>query len=144
MKEILKYSIQKLENAFIRLKAGVVSSKDELDKDGVIQRFEFTFELLWKALKIFLEYQGIDIKTPRDSLKEAFRVEIIDDEEIFLDMLEDRNRTSHIYSKEVSEEIFNRIKLYYIKGIEKVLKELKEKIDIIIQEIEKNETSKKN
>lgn len=144
MKEILKYSIQKLENAFIRLKAGVVSSKDELDKDGVIQRFEFTFELLWKALKIFLEYQGIDIKTPRDSLKEAFRVEIIDDEEIFLDMLEDRNRTSHIYSKEVSEEIFNRIKLHYVKSIEKVLEELKEKIDIIIQEIEKNEKNKKN
>ena len=128
MKEILEYSTQKLEKAFLKLKEGVVSAKDELDKDGVIQRFEFTFELLWKALKIFLEYQGIDVKTPRDSLKEAFRIELIEDEEIFLDMLEDRNKSSHIYDKEVSEEIFRRIKSFYIQAIENVLKKLKEKI----------------
>ncbi|MFQ6083606.1 MAG: HI0074 family nucleotidyltransferase substrate-binding subunit [Candidatus Aminicenantia bacterium] len=128
MKEILEYSIQKLEKAFLKLKEGVISAKDELDKDGVIQRFEFTFELLWKALKIFLEYQGIDVKTPRDSLKEAFRIELIEDEEIFLDMLEDRNKSSHIYDKEVSEEIFKRIKSFYIQAIEKLLEKLKEKV----------------
>ena len=126
MKEVLEYAIEKLEKAFLRLKEGVLSSEDELDKDGVIQRFEFTFELLWKALKIFLEHQGIDTKTPRDSLKEAFRIGLIEDEEMFLDMLEDRNKTSHIYAKEVSEEIFERIKLFYLQAIEKILGKLKE------------------
>jgi nucleotidyltransferase substrate binding protein (TIGR01987 family) len=106
MKEVLKYAIQKLEDAYVKLRNGVVLAKDELDKDGVIQRFEFTFELLWKAFKIFLEYQGIETKTPRDSLKEAFYINLIEDEKVFLNMLED----SHIYSKELSEEIFERIK----------------------------------
>lgn len=127
MKDVLELAMQKLENAFSRLKGGVEVAKDELDKDGVIQRFEFTFELLWKTLKMFLEYQGIDVKSPRDSLKEAFRMGLIDDEEIYLDMLEDRNLTSHIYDEEVSEEIFKRIKSRYVQLFEKVLKKLYER-----------------
>lgn len=127
MKDVLELAMQKLENAFSRLKGGVEVAKDELDKDGVIQRFEFTFELLWKTLKMFLEYQEIDVKSPRDSLKEAFRMGLIDDEEIYLDMLEDKNLTSHIYDEEVSEEIFKRIKSRYVQLFEKVLKKLYER-----------------
>ncbi len=125
MREVLELAIQKLENGFLRLKNGVQETKDELDRDGVIQRFEFTFELLWKTLKIFLQYQGIETKTPRDSLKEAFRIALIEDEEVFLDMLEDRNKTSHIYDKETSKDIFERIKSNYIPVIEKVLEKIK-------------------
>jgi len=66
------------------LREGAEEAKDELDKDGVIQRFEFTFELLWKALKIYLAYNGTEVKTPRESLKEAFRINLFDEEEIFL------------------------------------------------------------
>lgn len=129
MREVLNYAVTKLENAYLRLSEGAKSAEDELDKDGVIQRFEFTFELLWKALKIFLEHQGIDANAPRDSLKEAFRIELFEDEEIFLDMLEDRNKTSHIYDKQTSEEIFNRIISQYLGAIEELLKKLKQKID---------------
>ncbi|MEW6007217.1 MAG: nucleotidyltransferase substrate binding protein [bacterium] len=125
MKENLEFAIKILEDAFLRLKEGIEKAKDELEKDGVIQRFEFTFELLWKTLKIFLEYKGIDVKTPRDSLKEAFRITLIEDEEVFLDMLEDRNVTSHIYDKETSEEIFERIKISYCNAIENLLEKLK-------------------
>lgn len=128
MQEVLNYAIGKLEEAYLRLSEGVENAQDELDKDGVIQRFEFTFELLWKALKIFLEHHGISTKTPRDSLKEAFRIELFENEEIFLDMLEDRNMTSHIYDKQTSEEIFKRIKLQYLKAIEEVLKKLRQGI----------------
>lgn len=129
MQAVLNYAVSKLENAYLRLSEGARDAEDELDKDGVIQRFEFTFELLWKALKIFLEHQGIDAKTPRDSLKEAFRIELFENEEIFLDMLEDRNKTSHIYDKQTSEEIFNRIISQYLKAIEELLKKLKLKIE---------------
>lgn len=52
MKDVLEYSLKKLKDAYQRLEEGVKQAKDELDKDGVIQRFEFTFELLWKALKL--------------------------------------------------------------------------------------------
>lgn len=121
MENVLEYSLNKLKNANQKLKEGIEQAKDELDKDGVIQRFEFTFELLWKALKIYLEYQGILVKTPRDSFVEAFRIDLISDEKIFLDMLEDRNNTSHIYDKETSEKIFNRIKKNYQTEIAKVI-----------------------
>jgi len=121
MEDVLEYSLNKLKNANQKLKEGIEHAKDELDKDGVIQRFEFTFELLWKALKIYLEYQGIIVKTPRDSFVEAFRIDLISDEKIFLDMLEDRNNTIHIYDKETSEKIFNRIKKNYQTEITKVI-----------------------
>ncbi|RLD17460.1 MAG: nucleotidyltransferase [Caldiserica bacterium] len=124
--EQVKYSIEKLDNAFKRLKEGVSEVKSELEKDGVIQRFEFTFELLWKCLKLYLEYKGIRVNTPRDSFKEAFRIGIIDDEENYLNMLEDRNKTSHIYDKKTADEIFDRIKDVYLKLIDGLVKKLKE------------------
>lgn len=125
MKEEIEYALNKFNDAVCRLREGVLQAKDELDKDGVIQRFEFTFELLWKALKIFLEDEGIECRTPKECLKSAYRVGIIEDEEIFLDMLEDRNKTSHIYSKEESEEIFQRIKEKYLSEMEKILNKLR-------------------
>lgn len=124
MKEEIKYSINKFKNAVNRLKEGVAQVKDELDEDGVIQRFEFTFELLWKTLKIYLEDEGVQCKTPKECLKEAFRIDLMEDGEIFLDMLEDRNRTLHIYNKKESEKIFQRIKNDYLAHIEKILNKL--------------------
>ena len=112
--------IQNFEKAFQRLKEAVEKAKDDLDKDGVIQRFEFTVELLWKTLKAILEYQGIECYSPRNCIKEAFKANIIDDDEIILDMLEDRNLSSHIYDEQTSEEIFERIKRVYIEYLDKL------------------------
>ncbi|UCD15198.1 MAG: nucleotidyltransferase substrate binding protein [Candidatus Omnitrophota bacterium] len=128
MKEGLKYVLSKLTDAFNKLKEGVKTAEDELEKDGVIQRFEFTFELLWKTLKIFLRENGIETNTPKDSLKEAFRIGWLKEENIFLNMLEDRNKSSHIYDKETSEEIVNRVKNNYVPAIEEILKKLEAKI----------------
>jgi len=122
MKEELEYAFGKLNNALVKLKEGAMRADDDLEKDGVIQRFEFTFELLWKTLKMFLEDKGLISRTPRDAFKEAFRLDWLgDDEEVFLNMLEDRNKTVHVYDEKTSREIFTRIKNYYISAIEKVL-----------------------
>lgn len=106
--------IENFEKALNRLKEAVEKAQDELDKDGVIQRFEFTIELLWKTLKAILEYKYIQCSSPRNCIKEAFKSGLIEDDEIILDMLEDRNRSSHIYDSSISEEIFNRIKTIYL------------------------------
>ena len=121
-----EYSLEKLKNAFNKLADGAKIADDDLYKDGVIQRFEFTFELLWKTFKIYLENQGIITRSPRESFKEAFRINLIEDEELFLDMLKDRNDTTHIYDKETAESIFNRIKSNYIPAIKRVLKKISE------------------
>ncbi len=127
MKKELEYSLEKLESALIKLKQGTQDAKDELEEDGAIQRFEFTFELFWKALKMFLRYKGIEARTPRDVFKEAFKLEWLADEKLFLDMLEDRNKTSHVYEKETSREIFVRIKDNYVFAVEEVLEKMKDK-----------------
>lgn len=54
------YSLHKLKHAFFRLKESTENAVDELDRDGVIQRFELTFELFWKAIKILLEHEGFE------------------------------------------------------------------------------------
>lgn len=120
-KDEIAYSIKKFKDALETLSHGVAQATDELDKDGVIQRFEFTFELLWKCVKVMLEDQGIQAKTPKECLKAAFRVGLIENEEAFLDMLEDRNRTSHIYSRDQSEKIFQRIREAHLAGMKLLL-----------------------
>lgn len=125
MKEEVKYAVLNFEKAFIKLKDGAETAKDELAKDGVIQRFEFTFELFWKTLKIFLRDNGIEAKTPKEALKEAFKIGWLKDEEIFLDMMEDRNKTSHIYDKETAEVIYERINSNYVQAVKEVLDKLK-------------------
>jgi nucleotidyltransferase substrate binding protein (TIGR01987 family) len=78
--------------------------------DGVIQRFEFTFELSWKLAKAVLEYNGIEASTPRAVIKEAYKAKMVKDGQAWIDMLEDRNKTSHIYDEAQALEIYNKIK----------------------------------
>jgi nucleotidyltransferase substrate binding protein (TIGR01987 family) len=119
-----QYSHEKLNNAINKLNEGAGIAEDELQRDGVIKRFEFTFELLWKTLKIYLENQGIIVRSPRESFKEAFKLNLIEDEKVFLDMLKDRNETIHIYDKETADRIFTRIKSDYLPAIENMVKKL--------------------
>lgn len=118
------YATEQLRQALNRLRQGAEAAKEELEKDGVIQRFEFTVELFWKTLKILLQEQGVTVRTPREILQEAFRIEWLGEEKLFLDMMEDRNRTSHIYKREMAEEIYQRIKSRYVEALEKAFASL--------------------
>ncbi len=114
MREEVKFSLEKLKKAFKKLDDAIKEASDELDRDGVIQRFEFTFEVFWKTIKLFLEYEGYRCAGPRSCIKESARRGFLKDVETALDMLEDRNKTSHIYDEETAIEIFERIKNAYI------------------------------
>lgn len=96
--------------------------------DGTIQRFEFTFELAWKLAKHVLDYQGIEAGSPRDVIKEAFAQNFFKDGDAWIAMLEDRNRTSHVYDEEQVLRIYNKIKEKYYplleefcKGMERII-----------------------
>ncbi len=128
MKEEIEYALNKFKDAVAALGEGVRAAKDELDKDGVIQRFEFCFELLWKTVKIFVEDKGIECRSPKECLKSAFKVGYIKNEQIFLEMLEDRNKTAHIYNKKESEKIFQKIKSDYFPSMENILRRLETEI----------------
>jgi len=127
-KEEVVLALKKFKKAVSTLKEGVDNAKTQLEKDGVIQRFEYTFELFWKTLKIILKYYGIECNSPRSCIEESFKTELIEDEEKYLDMLEDRNLTSHIYSQKQAKKIFDRIKKFYVKLFLKFLDNIERKI----------------
>ncbi len=82
----------------------------DLEKQGVIQAFEYTYELGWNTLKDYLAYQGIaGLVGARDTIREAFRRELIHDGEEWMEMLADRNLTSHTYNEATAEGIVCRI-----------------------------------
>lgn len=123
MKADVDYALGKLKTAFTRLKEAVERTLDDLDRDGVIQRFEFTFELFWKTLKLLLEYEGFSgCSGPRSCIKEGARRGFLENGELLLDMLEDRNKTTHIYDEKTSGEIFERIRERYIIALENNIK----------------------
>ncbi|WP_038069579.1 MULTISPECIES: nucleotidyltransferase substrate binding protein [Thermoanaerobacterium] len=130
-------SNNKLENfikALDRLKEGLLQydEEDELQRDGIIQRYEFTFELAWKTLKEIFEDEGlIGLNSPKTVLREAYSSGLIDDEKIWLDMLVDRNATSHIYSQSNAIEICKRIKEIYVDKLEKLKYKIFERLNQI-------------
>lgn len=105
----------------------------ELEEQGLIKAFEYTFELAWTTLKDFLEYRGqTGIYGSRDSIRKAFQVDLIENGERWMDMLISRNRTSHTYNRETAEEICRAIKNEYFalfRSLEKKLNQLKTEPD---------------
>ena len=115
--------VKDLGNAVSRLEEAIEDSKKykiESLKDGVIQRFEFSVELSWKTLKNYLENEGvINITTPKQSIREAFAKEILKVPEIWIEMLNDRNLTSHIYDSSISDKKYENIVKKYFEEIKR-------------------------
>ena len=87
----------------------------ELEEQGLIKAFEYTYELAWNTVKDFLEYRGqTDIYGSRDAIRKAFELGLIEDGEGWMDMLKSRNVTSHTYNNETAQEICQAVvKVYY-------------------------------
>jgi nucleotidyltransferase substrate binding protein (TIGR01987 family) len=93
----------------------------DLEKQGLIQGFEFTHELAWKVLKDFLENQGIsNLIGSKDAVRSAFKNGLIENGDVWMTMILDRNRTSHTYDLEISEEIATRILANYYPEFQKM------------------------
>lgn len=100
---------------------------DEAIRDSIIKKFEYTFELTWKTLKAYLEDEGYEeIASPKRTLKQAFEIGIIKDEEVWANMLEARNSTAHTYDEEKAIYYEDVIKNKYINKIEELVKKLNE------------------
>lgn len=87
----------------------------ELERQGLIQSFEFTHELAWNVMKDYFYYQGnSEIRGSRDATREAFKYNLIDNGEVWMDMIISRNKTTHTYDEETANEIVRRILNDYI------------------------------
>lgn len=125
--------INKLEDFFKALeKLGRALEKnpeiDDLYLDATIQRFEFVYELSWKLMKSYLEYNGIEATSPRETFRESFKNGTIDNASDWIKMMENRNRTSHTYDEGIAWEIYGKVKNEYFEMFKEFSKIIEKKI----------------
>ena len=120
-----KQRFQNFEKAYTLLDQALKHGPSDLsllEKEGVIQRFEYSFELAWKTLKDFLEEGGLVISpvTPRQVLKEAFAAKVLAEGQVWIDMLDHRNLLSHAYDSTVFEEAVEAIAARYLPAMQEL------------------------
>lgn len=98
-------------------------------KLAVIQSYEMDMELAWKTLKDYLNYLGYKLQAPREVIKQAFAIEIIEEGEVWIQMLEDRNLTSHIYDEAKAQEVIDSIVQNYFDKLDYIYNFFKGKIN---------------
>jgi len=131
---------EKCEQRLLSLKKALVSLKEardfylkEPDKNihvmALVKSFEFSFELSWKALKYFLEYKEVvQFRFTRDIIKQAFRRAVIEQGDLWINMLEDRNRMSHVYDEKMAEWMAEKISKKYIVEMENLYQTIKKEL----------------
>ena len=120
-----QYRFHNFSRAYSLLRAAFDREVDELndlEKEGVIQRFEYTFELSWNTLKDRLEHDGVIMQsvTPRNVIRTAAATGLVADGQTWVDMLEDRRNTSHRYDIEMLENVLGNIRDNYLTILEEL------------------------
>lgn len=92
---------------------------NDLEKEGVVQRFEYTVELAWKVLKDYLEFSGVQLVsvTPKSVVKAAFSARLLSDGQLWIDMLDHRNLLSHKYDQALLGKGLAEIEARYLPAL---------------------------
>jgi nucleotidyltransferase substrate binding protein (TIGR01987 family) len=125
----LKEKIEQLEQALISWKKAQDAPYNDLNRDAAIQRYEFSFELFWKVVKIYLkEIESIECASPKSCFREVRNILELSEEEIetCLSMTDDRNLSVHTYSEKMANELYIKFPKY-LKVAQKIMKEIKKR-----------------
>ena len=123
-----KQRFQNFERSFIFLsKSCKLETYDELQGAGLVQAFEFTFELAWKTLKDYLQEQGLEVQFPREVIKQAFATQLIKDGQLWIEMLDKRNQLTHTYNQEQATRAVQTIRQRYFPPLEQIYQEMKKR-----------------
>lgn len=120
-----KIAITPLLNASNALREAIAQAETQLEHDGALQRFEFTYELLWKTLKKILAFKGINVNNPRDVFREAARNQLIDNPKFWFEVIRKRNLTTHVYNQQMADAIFDFLQQFEPE-LTKVLKNIEQ------------------
>lgn len=116
-----------LESLTSAIELGKTRPLSDLEKQGLIQAFEFTHELAWNVMKDYFDYQGTqNITGSRDATREAYSKGVIKDGEGWMAMIQSRNKTSHTYNRAVADEIVNEIQNSYFDLFVQLLHQFKQ------------------
>jgi nucleotidyltransferase substrate binding protein (TIGR01987 family) len=118
--------LSNFERALALLREALVNGPaalNQLEKEGVIQRFEYSFELAWKTTKDYMEANGFvfAVVMPRQVLKDAFAAKLIAEGQAWIAMLDHRNLLSHTYNPAVFQEAVEAIHQQYLPAMERLL-----------------------
>ena len=125
-----KLRFENLKQALSRLEEACVQTEySNLELAGLVQTYGFTFELCWKTLKDLLTTEGYEVNSPRETIKKAFEMLLIDDVAPWLNALESRNVLSHIYNESTAKQAEHLIKTKFEPMLQKCVATLRERAD---------------
>lgn len=115
--------LQNYSRALSLLQSALTQGPDvlnDLEKEGTVQRFEYTVELAWKSLKDYLEFSGVELLsvTPKSVVKAAFTARIVSDGQLWIDMIDHRNLMSHKYDPTLLGRGLTEIQIRYLPALE--------------------------
>jgi len=122
---MLNKILEDFGKAMKKLEEVLELKKTDVVRDSAIKRFELCFDLAWKTIKEYARKYGMECYSPRDCFKAAFQLKLIEHNERWLEMVDDRNLTAHLYKEEQAEKIYQKL-LEYLE----MFKNLREKIKI--------------
>ena len=136
MKEDIRWK-QRFDNfqrTFLDLEEAVLLSQkrslSKLENQGLIQGFEYTHELAWNMIKDYLEEQGIfGLLGSKNTIREAFKLGLLKEGEIWMDMIQSRNQTSHTYNTTLAEQVVSDIIDKYFYQFKEIIEEFKKRYD---------------
>lgn len=124
--EKLQLQMEQLTQAAVTLSQALEMEPTQINKDGTIQRFEYTFELCWKTLQSAAKSSGIlDVNSPRESIRVAGQLNLIESVETWLNFLNARNQASHVYDQATADSVYEAAKKF-LPEVEKLIQKLKE------------------
>ena len=120
------------ERAFLLLQDSLKTEQlSILERAGLIQFFEMTFELSWKLLKDYEETEGFIVKTPREAIKQAFQSGLINNGHDWIEALQDRNLTAHTYNEKTAIAVETKIRAKYFQLLLEIYEYFKNKIETL-------------
>lgn len=127
-----KQRFENLQSAYAKLQEAIKINQqmpeNDLIKMALIKAFEMSFELSWKTMKDFLNYNGLPVKLPRETIKQAFANDVITDGQLWIDMLEHRNLMTHTYDEARADLAVLHIRQNYVKGLAQLQEYLSQRL----------------
>ena len=125
-----KLRLENLKRAFVQLeKACALTEYSDLELAGLVQTYEFTFELCWKTLKDLLYSEGYDVKSPKETIRKAFELSLIDEVDSWFNALESRNILAHVYNEQTAKQAMSLIRETFEPMLRKCTASLQERAE---------------
>jgi nucleotidyltransferase substrate binding protein (TIGR01987 family) len=107
--------INNFVKAVANFKEVLLENKTNIIRDSAIKRYEICYELCWKSVQELLKNEGLEIcNSPKSCFKSAFNLGLIENEEVFADMVQNRNLTTHTYDEDLADKIYQKFDGYYL------------------------------